>query len=346
MKPPLVSVLVPTYNYARFLPEAIASVLAQNFRDFELIIIDDRSTDNTAAIVEPFCRQDDRVHFSINSINLGMVKNWNHCLHQARGEYIKFLFGDDRLCHPDALGRMLALLQRYPSATLAASARVIMDEQSCVLDVWRDLPDGCHKGEDVIRAVLWENGKNLVGEPSAVMFRKTDAARGFDPSYQQLTDIEMWFHLLGKGDLAYTREPLCAFRCHPLQQTERNTASGVGWTEHAHFMAEHAVQPKYPRALIWPILRHLRRAQHKNTVASSPQMIEWQRRLIERAGPGWRWPYGLYDLRCRVGKPLHHWVHSVQKRLFRRQFKPWTADLSGPGSNAQSGSSNAGGTPA
>ena len=328
MNRPKISVLIPTYNYARFLPEAIESVLAQEFRDFELLIVDDCSADDTAAIAQPFCRRDARVHFSINAANLGMVNNWNHCLQQARGEYIKFLFGDDKLCHPQALGRMATLLERHPSATLAAAARIILDDKSKVIDVWRPLPEGCHNGRKIITAYLMENGKNLVGEPSAVLFRKSDAARGFDPQYQQIVDVEMWFHLLEKGNLAYTREPLCAFRCHPLQQTERNTDTGVAWKEHARFIANHAVQPQFPRAVVFPILFHLRRWRRRNPDADSAEMAEWQRRLAARWGNGWRWPYWLYCIRYRTAKPFRNLAHSVQRRLFRRFFKPTSAGSS------------------
>jgi glycosyltransferase involved in cell wall biosynthesis len=317
---PKISVLIPTYNYARFLPEAIESVLAQDFRDFELLIVDDCSTDDTAGVVQPFCARDARIRFAVNPSNLGMVNNWNHCLAEARGDYIKFLFGDDVLCHPQALGKMAALLERHPSATLAAAARVILDDQSKVVDIYRPLSEGCHDGRKIITVCLMENGKNLVGEPSAVLFRKADAQRGFDPRYRQIVDVEMWFHLLEKGNLVYTREPLCAFRCHPLQQTERNTDSGVAWKEHALFIASHAIQPQFPRQVVFPILFHLRRSRHKSAEADSAEMLEWQRRLAGRWGGGWRWCYWLYCLRYRLAKPFRNMAHSVQKRLFRRHF--------------------------
>lgn len=318
---PKISVLIPTYNYARFLPEAIESVLAQEFRDFELLVVDDCSTDDTAAVVKPFCARDPRVRFSVNASNLGMVGNWNYCLELARGEFVKFLFGDDRLCHPQALGKLVALLERNPSATLASSARVILDENSKVVDLWRPLADGCHNGREIITAYLMANGQNLVGEPSVVLFRKADARRGFDPRYKQIVDVEMWFHLLEKGDLAYTTEPLCAFRCHPVQQTERNTDSGVAWKEHAVFIASQAVREEFPREAVFPILFHLRRSRSRNRDADSAEMLEWQQRLAARWGGGWRWYYWLYCLRYRVTKPFRNLSHSIQKRRFRRTFK-------------------------
>ena len=305
MNPPKISVLIPTYNYARFLAEAIESVLAQDFQDFELLIVDDCSADNTAGVVRPFCARDARVHFSVNSANLGMANNWNHCLEQARGEYIKFLFGDDKLCHSAGPGQNARIAAtRYPSAVLAAAARAILDEKSNVVDVYQDLADGCHNGRKIITACLMENGKNLVGEPSAVLFRKSDARRGFDAGYRQIVDVEMWFHLLEKGDLAYTREPLCAFRCHPRQQTERNTASGIAWREHAVFFSNYAVQPWLPRKVVFPILFHLRHSRRKNPAANSPETLEWQRRLAGRWGGGWRWFYGWFCLTAPSPSPV------------------------------------------
>src|SRR5271156_6221886 len=223
MNPPKVSVLIPTYNYARYLAEAIESVLEQDFQDFELLIADDCSSDNTAEVVKPFCARDARVRFAVNPVNLGMVANWNECLKQAQGRHIKFLFGDDKLSDPQALTKLLALLRSDPAAMLAASARMILDAQSNVTGISRTLPNGSHNGRKLIAECLLEQG-NLIGEPSSVLFRKADIKRGFDPAYRQLVDTEMWFHLLERGELVYTREPLCAFRRHAGQQTAVNNA--------------------------------------------------------------------------------------------------------------------------
>jgi glycosyltransferase involved in cell wall biosynthesis len=320
LNPPKISVLIPTRNYARFLAEAVESVLAQDFQDFELRIVDDCSTDDTAAIARPYCARDARVHFVANSSNLGMVNNWNYCLEQARGEYIKFLFGDDKLFHRQALSKLLALMRAHPSAVLAASARTILDEKSNPVDLYRDLAEGCHEGRKIIAACLMRNGKNLVGEPSAVLFRKADARRGFDPRYRQVVDVEMWFHLLEKGNLAYTREPLCAFRCHPRQQTEVNTAAGTASREFALFFSNYAVQSWLPRKVVFPILFQLRRLRARRPAVPDSGMVEGERRLTGRWGRGWIWFYWLYRIRYRLTKPFYNLRHSIQKRLFRRRM--------------------------
>ena len=288
-------------------------MLAQDFRDFELLIVDDCSTDNTAEVARPWCAKDPRVHFSANAVNRGMVNNWNHCLQQARGEYVKFVFGDDTLPHPQALGKLAALLKRHPSAVLAASARAILDEDSKVVDVWRTLRDGVHNGRKIIAGCLIENG-NLVGEPSAVLFRKSDAGRGFDATYQQIVDIEMWLRMLEGGDLAYTREPLCAFRQHPGQQTVRNQAGDLARKEHLLYFSRYASQAWIPRRAGFSALYALRRALRKQPALSSPEIVELEHRLTGQVGAN---RYLFHWLYYKLASPFDRLKRSAGKRWVR-----------------------------
>lgn len=226
MKTPAVSVLIPTYNYARYLPEAIDSVLAQDFDDFEVIIADDTSTDNTAEICRMYEAKDPRIRFFRHEKNLGMVENWNWCLQQARGKYIKYLLADDKFAKPYALTRLVGALEQ-PGVSLSVSARILIDENSQVTGIWNPLGLRNKRiaGRKLVARCLMRD-VNLIGEPTAVLFRRADAARGFDPHYRQLVDLEMWFHLLQQGDLAFIGEPLCCFRRHSAQQTEVNRKNG------------------------------------------------------------------------------------------------------------------------
>jgi len=219
---PKVSVLIPTFEYGRFLPEAIDSVLAQDLGDFELIISDDASRDDSGEVIRRYAARDSRIRYKLHERNIGMVDNWNWCLKEARGEYVKFVFGDDCLPSTQALSKMAAMLDREPRAVIAASARLILDESSQVMEVWNELgAPGYQEGADVIIRCMQQD-RNLVGEPSSLLFRRIPAARGFDPTFRQVVDQEMWFHLLQSAGLVYTSEPLCAFRRHPAQQTVVN----------------------------------------------------------------------------------------------------------------------------
>lgn len=219
---PRVSVLIPTYNYAGYLSEAIESVLSQSYTDFELLIIDDHSSDQTAGIVSSYAQADKRISFRVNPRNIGMVENWNLCLREAGGEYVKYLFADDLLCSADAVRLMVEALDDDPGVSLVASARRLIDPQGRPTAEVTHFPDSrCIDGRQVINRCL-RHQKNLVGEPTAVMFRKRLAAEGFNPKFRQIVDMEFWFRLLEKGGFAYINRPLAAFRSHDAQQTKVN----------------------------------------------------------------------------------------------------------------------------
>jgi glycosyltransferase involved in cell wall biosynthesis len=223
MKMPAVSILIPTYNYARYLPEAIESILNQDFSDFEVIIADDASSDNTVDVCATYAEKDSRIRFFRHEQNLGMVENWNWCLQQATGKYIKYMLADDKFLRPYALSRLVESIDKSSDISLVTSARVLIDDDSQITGVWNllGLRSRVFSGKKAIRRCL-TRGVNLIGEPSAVLFRREHAKRGFDPAYRQLVDLEMWLHLLQQGDFIYISEPLCCFRKHSQQQTEVN----------------------------------------------------------------------------------------------------------------------------
>src|SRR5689334_10663399 len=128
--PPKLSVCIDSFNYGRFLSEAIESVIGQSFTDFELIVFDDCSTDGSYEIACRYALKDQRIKVHRNSANLGMVKNRNACLRAARGEYVKWLHADDFLYSADALQKMAAVLDQNRIVSLVACARQIVDEAS------------------------------------------------------------------------------------------------------------------------------------------------------------------------------------------------------------------------
>jgi len=104
---PLVSVCIPTFNGAKYFRECLDSVLAQKFTGFEVLIVDDKSSDETFSIAQEYATYDHRIRAIQNDYNLGLVSNWNRCAELAQGEWIKFVFQDD-LIEPACLETMLA----------------------------------------------------------------------------------------------------------------------------------------------------------------------------------------------------------------------------------------------
>jgi len=326
---PKISVLIPSFNYARFLPMAIESVLAQDFANFEILVSDDASTDDSADVIRRYAAKDPRVRGQFHSKNLGMVANWNGCLQEARGEYIKYLGGDDCLASRHALGRMAALLDANPQATLAASARLILDENSEVTGLWDELHQpGMHNGPKTIARCLRAN-RNLIGEPAAVMFRRAAASRGFDPAMRQIVDLEMWFHLLLQGDLVYTLEPLCFFRRHGGQQTALNRESRVGDAEMIQLLTQYLADPSFRprtglgllayRRVIFRGLYYLRKSASSRPESKTiPEVLQAQ---LPR-----RW-WTLCWLLHRVTQPFENLRRAIRLRRLRKTIQTATEQL-------------------
>jgi len=214
---PKVSILIPTYNYSHHIGEAIESALNQTYTDFEMIIVDDVSTDNTDEVVQKYLN-DKRITYYKNPVNLGLVENFNQCLTYAKGEYIKFLLADDKF-EPTLLEKFVGIMEQYPKVSLVTSNREIFGSQTKT----RLLPfTGLQDGKKVIFESLREGNGNWIGEPTTVMFRKADLRVGnFNPDYYCLVDWEMWLRLLVVGDCYIIPETLSHFRVHPNQASQK-----------------------------------------------------------------------------------------------------------------------------
>ena len=210
--------------------ECLESILAQDFADMEILVADDASTDDSAALVESYAARDSRIRWWKNPGNLGLAQNWNGCLRAAKGEYIKYVHQDDKLISPLAIRNLAAMLDQHPEVSLVGSMSQVLDENSKVIEVRDCFEPGIMDGRRAIVGCL-ERLSNLIGEPSVVMFRRGQAARGYDAHLRHWLDLDLWFHLLEQGKFAYVAEPLCAFRRHAAQQSEINNRSGLAARE-------------------------------------------------------------------------------------------------------------------
>ena len=112
---PKVSVLTTVFNREKYLEACIESVLQSTFQDWELIIVDDQSRDNSVEIAQSYAENDSRIHLHVNPINLGDYPNRNYAASLAKGKYIKFLDADD-LIYPNGLEVMVKTMEEYPNA--------------------------------------------------------------------------------------------------------------------------------------------------------------------------------------------------------------------------------------
>jgi len=224
-----VSICVPTFNGSRYLQQAIESARAQTFRDFELLIVDDDSSDDTVAIAEEAARVDSRVRVYRNPRRLGLAGNWNRCLEFASGEWIKFLFQDD-LLKPACVERLFKLAASSGATLVACRRDFEFDsnvgeefKQSFLAyaaenDLNRRFPDHAGTitaGEFAAYAARYP-ALNCIGEPTATMFRRSAVAEfgNFNADLMQAIDWEYWLRIAVARGMSYLDESLATFRLH------------------------------------------------------------------------------------------------------------------------------------
>lgn len=201
---PLVTVLMSVYNGARFLPEAVASVLHQTFEDFEFVIVNDGSTDGTRFYLLSI--PDPRVRIVQNHTNEGLAASLNRGLDRARGKFIARMDADD-VAAPERLERQVAFLKRNPKVGVCGTGRLLIDEKGKSVAMARPTPGNL--------AIRW---KLLLGNPFAhptVMIRR-DLLQAhqlrYDESYRTAQDYELWTRLLPLTRAANLDEPLLYYR--------------------------------------------------------------------------------------------------------------------------------------
>jgi glycosyltransferase involved in cell wall biosynthesis len=209
---PSVSVCIPVYKGERFLAETMRSVLEQTYRDFELVVLDNASPDESGAIARSF--NDPRIRVERNAVTLTQSENWNRTLQLCRGPLVKLVCADD-LLHPRCLEFQVAPMEADPGLAVVASRRHMIDEQSRVIVPRRGLSGltGVRTGVEVARRVV-RNGANPIGEPGGVLFRRDDffAAGGWRADRTLIMDLDLWMRLLQYGEFLGLPETLAAFR--------------------------------------------------------------------------------------------------------------------------------------
>lgn len=231
---PRVSVVIPAFNNADYLHDTLASALNQRYVDYEVVIADHSSDDDTAAVIDRFA-DDKRLRvLSPTTPGGGAQHNWNRVSRAARGELIKLLPGDD-LISPAMLSTQVAVFDRHPTVTLCATRRRLVNGDGATIITARGVPRtivGLHRGADAVRATV-RAGSNLFGEPGCVMMRREalEAIGWWDGTNSYVIDERSYCRALladegrGHGDFYGLAAPLASFRVSGGQWSVRLSAS-------------------------------------------------------------------------------------------------------------------------
>src|SRR5258708_1752854 len=190
---PRITVLMPVFNRERFVDEAIQSVVAQEFADFELLIVDDGSTDRTPELLRAWAQRDARIVVVTSPQNQGIPAALNRGLRHARAPYVARLDSDD-IMMPGRLAEQAAVLDRDPEVVLVSCAHETMDSEGKYLGTWYG--DEPH---EVVTYLL--NFYNIVGGGGQVMFRRSEVLGegGYSCEYPSSDDYDSSVRLLRRG---------------------------------------------------------------------------------------------------------------------------------------------------
>lgn len=232
---PRVTVIVPNYNHAVYLKERIESVLSQTWKDFELILLDDASTDSSLSVMNEYASLEN-VRLIANETNTGRpCAQWNFGVREARGEYVWIAESDDT-ARPEFLETLVDGLDQQPTAALAQAGSLKIDDRGEVIgplvndafpseDRWSQsfLADGPEEIQNFLYL------QNTIPSASAVVFRKSIYLKAgpADTSFRLAGDWMQWGRMLQHGSLFFVPEPLSFSRIHRETQRSAGAANGL-----------------------------------------------------------------------------------------------------------------------
>lgn len=213
-----VSVIVPTYNRAHIITEAIDSILNQTFKDFELIIVDNYSSDNTESVVKSY--SDKRIRYFKNQNN-GLVSiNRNYGIKKSCGEYIAFL-DDDDLWLPEKLEKQVELLDLNKELGLVYSDIYIIGSNGDLREntyFHRIKPTRGNAFNELLQG-------NFIPMLTVVIRREVlDKVGGFNPRYKICQDYDLWLRIAEHYPVDFIEDPLAKYRVHSESSSQKNTA--------------------------------------------------------------------------------------------------------------------------
>ncbi len=216
MRSPLISVCLPAYNAERYVRSAVESVLSQTFGDFELLVIDDGSTDKTAHVLRELAIRDSRIRLASRP-NAGLVQTLNELLSQARGTFIARMDADD-VSKPARFARQVAYLESHPDCVALGSRCLFIDPEGLPITEFVDR----YSHEQIDASLM----RPEIGILHPTVMIRLDALRkvgGYRPDYPHVEDLDLFLRLAELGRLANLPDVLLDYRCHVASVSHRHT---------------------------------------------------------------------------------------------------------------------------
>lgn len=213
----MISVVMSTYNDSKYIAQTIESILAQTYRDFEFIIVNDGSTDNTLEIIQQYAAKDERIKI-IDQENGERCRARNAGMQLAQGKWIAASDADD-ISRPDRLEKQLAMAEAHPEATVIGCYMEMIDREGRVLSHIRQGPTT----PEAFAAYDRVKQGHITIYNTGAFFRRDLALElgGYDEDYLNVEDSELWDRMSEYGPILIVPEPLVQYRFHPGNSSTR-----------------------------------------------------------------------------------------------------------------------------
>lgn len=236
MFPPLVSVIMTSYNHERYLPDAIGSVLGQTCQDFELIIVDDASKDRSQEIIRLHERKDSRIRSILHSENQGISRTTNDGFMAAKGEYVAYVQSDD-LWLSNKLERQLKVLEQNPDLVVWTDAMIINGEGRSTGRRFTEKYQATQKPKSGNLFSSLSESNYICGQS---IILKTEIAQEiqFDPKLIYANDYKFMLELSRRCEFYFIEEPLVQYRIHGDNSISKNKRL---WVMDNYYISQHVL---------------------------------------------------------------------------------------------------------
>ena len=231
---PLVSVILPTYNRESYLTESIESVLAQTYTNFELLIVNDCSTDYTAELLDDFRKKDQRIRVIENEVNKGAPASRNIAVGLADGKYLAMMDSDD-ISLPKRFEKQMEFLEKQPQTYVLGSSAFVINPQGKTIDEWH-LPTR----DRIIRWHSIFRNSRVFCNPSVMMRASIfDNVPKFNENNRPSDDSELWATIFPHKELGFANlaDKLVKYRSHPISITGQVKQSSTNHSQDARTRA-------------------------------------------------------------------------------------------------------------
>lgn len=312
---PKVTVIIPNYNHAKYLDKRIQSVLEQTYQDFEIIYLDDASTDNSNEVFSKFAHHP-QIRAIYNETNSGSpFKQWNKGIKNASGEYVWIAESDD-YADKNFLATLVDKLDNNPSAGLAYCESLIIDADDNIISTFKEAltyynpkrweNDFTNVGRDECEKYLIF--ENTIPNASAILMRRSiyEQAGYADETMRLCGDWMSWAKMLLISNVSFVAEPLNYFRKHNANVRHKTTLNGTAFKEYYQ--------------ILYYILHNIDNLSHIDGKIYELLLDKWFSVLFAKDGKiSWSRNYEIYRIATQVDPKIN--FHIMQNILMRVQRK-------------------------